>query len=159
VQRKWRLVLERAEKVKRRIEALGGRVGTREVDGVAEEAAVLRRGGILNGVKAEVWRSAPHDSEFLGEVFVDTQPELAKEQERADPVWKPVAAAGWEVVRVHGAGVRQGPGADCSVTAGLGSCLAHNERWGTTVSGVGVKWRVRMVLIVSSGRTRCTLKQ
>jgi len=127
-------VLERAEKVKRRIEELGGRVGALEVDAASEEAAVLRRGGSINGVKADVWRLPP-DREFTGPEFRDThQPELAQEQLRLDPSWAPLPPSAWTGLKGAHWCVRQGPGADCSVTAGLGACLAHNERWGTTVS-------------------------
>lgn len=131
IQRKWRLVLDRAEKVKRRIEELGGRVGVVEVDEAAEEAAVLRRGERMNGVQLGIWR-VPPDGEFVGERFVDDQPELAQEQIRLDPHWAELPPSAWEGSSSWN--VRQGPGADCSVTAGLGACLAHNSRWGGTVS-------------------------
>jgi calpain-7 len=143
IQRKWRLVLERAEKVKRRIEALGGRVGAQGLDEAAEEAAVVRRGGVVNGVQCGMWASG---GELSGEVdsggergvvlFRDSaQPELAAEQIRLEPSWTTLPDASWTTITTTGRWtVRQGPGADCSVTAGLGACLAHNERWGTTVS-------------------------
>ncbi|GMK56635.1 hypothetical protein CspeluHIS016_0304750 [Cutaneotrichosporon spelunceum] len=125
VQRKWRLVLERAEKVKRRIEGLGGRVGAASVDEDAEEAAVVRRGARVNGFTAAVWRT-PADFEYTGTVFRDTrQPDLAAEQLALSPEWAPLADTAWEARRGMWE-VRQGPGADCSVTAGLGACIAHN---------------------------------
>ncbi|TXT11061.1 hypothetical protein VHUM_01812 [Vanrija humicola] len=137
VSRKWRLVLERAEKVKRRVEELGGRVGSTEIDDEAEEAAVIRRGSRINGANAEVWRGPPPDREFTLSakegVFRDgLQPELAVEQLALDPEWAELPASAWEDVEASTSwAVRQGPGADCSITAGLGSSLAHNTRWGT----------------------------
>jgi hypothetical protein len=132
VQRKWRLVLERAEKVKRRIEGLGGRVGAASVDEEAEEAAVVRRGARINGFQAALWR-APPDFEFAGAVWSDArQPDLAAEQLALSPEWAPVPASAWDAPPGMWE-VRQGPGADCSVTAGLGACIAHNARWGTMV--------------------------
>ncbi|KLT45989.1 calpain-like protease palB/RIM13 [Cutaneotrichosporon oleaginosum] len=130
VQRKWRLVLERAEKVKKRIEGLGGRVGAASVDEEAEEAAVVRRGAVINGFKAEVWRTPP-DYEFTGAAWRDTrQPDLAAEQLALSPEWAPLPDSAWDAPPGMWE-VRQGPGADCSVTAGLGACIAHNARWGT----------------------------
>lgn len=133
VQRKWRLVLERAEKVKKRVEGLGSRVGAAGVDEEAEEAAVVRRGERINGFQASIWRGPPPDFEFSGAPFRDLrQPQLADEQIALGPEWAPLPPAMWEVEDGKWE-VRQGPGADCSVTAGLGACIAHNDRWGTKV--------------------------
>ncbi|BEI82526.1 hypothetical protein CcaverHIS002_0303940 [Cutaneotrichosporon cavernicola] len=130
IQRKWRLVLERAEKVKRRIEELGGRVGAASVDEAAEEAAVVRRGARVNGFTAECWRT-PAYFEYTGPVFIDTrQPDLALEQLALSPEWAALPDTMWDAPRGMWE-VCQGPGADCSVTAGLGACIAHNARWGT----------------------------
>lgn len=136
VQKKWRLVLERAEKVKRRIEELGGRVGTAAVDEEAGEAAVCRRGANMNGIVADIWRASPPDRDFQGETYRDSfHLELAEEQLANDPEWAELPASAWEQDDGSTAWeVKQGPGADCSVTAGLGACLAHNQRWGTSVS-------------------------
>ncbi|EKD04298.1 hypothetical protein A1Q2_01329 [Trichosporon asahii var. asahii CBS 8904] len=132
VTKKWRLVLERAEKVKKRITELGGRVGAAEIDDEAEEAAVCRRASRFNNVVAELWRAPPPDREFVGDRYRDqTQPELADEQLAHDPEWAEVSPSLWDLKGADWQ-VSQGPGADCSVTAGIGSCLAHNERWGTT---------------------------
>lgn len=134
VTKKWRLVLERAEKVKKRILELGGRVGAAEIDDEAEEAAVCRRASRFNNIVAEPWRAPPPDREFVGDRYRDlTQPELADEQLARDPEWEEVTPSLWDL-KGSDWQVSQGPGADCSVTAGIGSCLAHNQRWGTTVS-------------------------
>ena len=136
VKRKWRLVLERAEKVKRRIEELGGQVRKPEASDEGQEQAVLRRGIEINGIRAERW-SVPSDSAFSGATFTDPdgQPELAKEQEELSPEWIEPPRDTWGVqLRKHRWLVGQGPGADCSVVAGLCSCLEHNRRWNTTVS-------------------------
>lgn len=135
VQRKWKLVLERAEKVKRRVEELGGRVSNPEVADELEESAVLRRSSRINNVSAEAWRAAPPDREFSSSApFVDpAQPDLASEQLVLDPEWAELPRGAWDVSPSGHWEVRQGPGADCSVTAGLGACLSHNEKWGTKV--------------------------
>lgn len=127
-------MLERAEKVKKRVEGLGGKVGAAGVDEEAEEAAVLRRGARINGFQADVWRGCPPDFEFAGATFHDArQPQLADEQLALDPEWAPLPESMWKAEDGMWK-VRQGPGADCSVTAGLGACIAHNARWGTKVS-------------------------
>jgi len=133
--KRWRLVLERAEKVKKRIEDLGGHVGKVGAEDEVEEAAVVARGGNMNGVKLEIWRDpSPGALRAVGEA-VEVQPELAKEQEALDPEWAPLPASAWDTNLGQGKWVvRQGPGADCSVVAGLGACLEHNSRWNTSVS-------------------------
>lgn len=133
--KRWRLVLERAEKVKKRIEDLGGHVGKVGAEDEVEEAAVVARGGNMNGVKLEIWRDpSPGALDTVGEA-VEVQPELAKEQEALDPEWAPVPSGAWDTnLGRHKWVVRQGPGADCSVVAGLGACLEHNRRWNTSVS-------------------------
>lgn len=126
-------MLERAEKVKKRIIELGGRVGAAEVDDDAEEAAVFRRASRFNNIVAEPWIGPPSDREFLGERYQDrAEPDLADEQIAHDPEWADGPPSSW-ALKGSDWQVRQGPGADCSVTAGIGSCLAHNARWGTTV--------------------------
>lgn len=102
VTKKWRLVLERAEKVKKRILELGGRVGAAETDDEAEEAAVCRRASRFNNVVAEPWRAPPPDREFVGDRYRDlTQPELADEQLAHDPEWAEVTPSLWEIGRAH----------------------------------------------------------
>jgi len=134
IKKKWRLVLERAEKVKKRIEDLGGHVGKVGAGDEAEEEAIRVRGGLMNGIKLDLW-SAPSSSAFKGSRVVENQPELAKEQEEMDPEWADVDDAAWgQGLTEERWLVRQGPGADCSVVAGLGACLDHNRRFGTRVS-------------------------
>ena len=89
----------------------------------------------MNGVKLEIWREpSPGALRAVGEA-VEVQPELAKEQEALDPEWAPVPTGAWDInPGRHKWVVRQGPGADCSVVAGLGACLEHNRRWNTSVS-------------------------
>jgi len=132
--KRWRLVLERAEKVKKRIEDLGGHVGKVGAGDEVEEEAVMTRGGVMNGVKLDSWRE-PSASTFRTPVeALERQPELAKEQEALDPEWAPVNPSSWDIELGQSKWVvRQGPGADCSVVAGLGACLEHNRRWNTTV--------------------------
>lgn len=136
VQKKWRLVLERAEKVKKRVDELGGRVGAPEVTDELEEAAVRRRAATVNRIVADVWRTPP-DREFTSNTHYRdaVQPELAQQQIKLDPEWAELPEEAWTGPSTGRWEVRQGPGADCSVTAGIGACLAHNARWGTTVSG------------------------
>lgn len=134
IKKRWRLVLERAEKVKKRIEDLGGHVGKVGAGDEAEEQAIRIRGGLTNGVKLDLW-SAPSSSMFKGMKAVESQPELAKEQEAMDPEWAEMDPAAWDQhLTTDRWLVRQGPGADCSVVAGVGACLDHNRRFGTTVS-------------------------
>lgn len=135
VKKKWRLVLERAEKVRKRIEELGGHVGKAPVSDEGEEEVIKRRGGSLNGLELDFW-SNPSGRQFSGEIYrEDEQPELAKEQEDLRPVWKEVSPHSWEVEMKKDERwfVRQGPGADCSVVAGFEACLEYNRRWGQNV--------------------------
>lgn len=145
VKRKWRLVLERAEKVKKRVEELGGKVGKSEVGDEGEEAAVVRRGGRVNGIEIEEWRGVPSDREFalhgragggFDPPFVGLKPELAQEQIAAGVEWASTNPSSWHSVLPAGQRcvVTQGTGADCSVVAGMSVCLEHDRRWGTNVS-------------------------
>lgn len=135
IKKKWRLVLERAEKVKKRIEDLGGHVGKVGVGDEVEEEAIVRRGGHVNGSNLDLW-SEPRSSTFAGKGGeVGHQPELAKEQEALDPEWAEVDVGAWDEKLGEGRRViRQGPGADCSVVAGFGACLEHDRDWGTKVT-------------------------
>ena len=129
VKKKWRLVLERAEKVKKRIESLGGHVGKIEVSDDVEEEKIIARGGHINGFNLDLWTDGRID--YGGPVV---QPELAREQTDLDPEWATVEDEEWDVdLSKERWVVRQGPGADCSVVAGFGACLEHNRRWGTSV--------------------------
>lgn len=135
IKRKWRLVLERAEKVKNRIEELGGQVGKVGIGDEGEEEAVRRRGGRMNGVDLDRW-SLPSNGEFelgRGVYRAESQPDLAVERDTV--VWREVDEKAWTVVvgEEERWMVNQGAGADCSVVAGLGVCLEHNRRWGTKV--------------------------
>lgn len=137
VKRKWRLVLERAEKVKNRIEVLGGQVGRVGVGDEGEEEAVRRRGGRMNGVDVPKWViPTERDFESRGEMFKAViQPDLTPEK-RVEVEWAEIGMEGWEVDlgKKERWVINQGAGADCSVVAGLGVCLEHNRRWGTNVS-------------------------
>ncbi|KAK1920912.1 calpain-like protease palB/RIM13 [Papiliotrema laurentii] len=128
IKKKWRLVLERAEKVKRRIEDLGGHVGKVGVSDEVEEEAILHRGGVMNGVHLDMW--TPGLIRYEGDI---AQPELAEEQEELGPEWADVDPATWSISTSNEWVVRQGHGADCSVVAGFGACLEHNRRWGTSL--------------------------
>jgi calpain-7 len=142
IKKKWRLVLERAEKVKNRIEELGGVVGKVGVGDEDEEGSILRRGGIINGVTTQLWRE-PGTADFAltksGEVWRDVrQPVLATEQVDQDAVWTLVDEREWEVKSSTKERwlVRQGPGADCSFVAGLGVSMEHDKRWKTQVNPI-----------------------
>lgn len=128
-------MLERAEKVKKRIEDLGGHVGKAEAGDEVEEEAIMVRGGVMNGVKLDTWMEPSSSTFRIPGGAPEMQPELAKEQEALDPEWAPINPQSWNVeLGKEKWVVRQGPGADCSVVAGLGACLEHNRRWDTTVS-------------------------
>lgn len=139
IKKKWRLVLERAEKVKGRIEALGGQVGRANIGDEGVEDSIRRRGGSLNEITAPLWRE-PSDWEFqLGKegAFRDgSQPQLDKGQLALDPEWAEVLPEAWIDLGNQDPRwiLRQGPGADCSIVAGMGVCVEHNRRWKTTVS-------------------------
>lgn len=137
IKKKWRLVLERAEKVKKRAEELGGHVGRAGMGDEGEEAAVVRRAGRLHGIETELWR-IPSDREFVGEPWRGVQPELAEEQIKLRAEWAETPREAWKAQMDKGRRwvVRQGVGADCSVVAGLGVCLEHDRRWGTSVSAL-----------------------
>jgi len=132
-------VLERAEKVKRRVEEFGGQVGRAEIGDEGEEGAARRRGGVMNGVQIDMWVEPSEREWSIGKegVFRDSrQPELADEQKALNAEWAELPTSTWDVdeekhIRLI---VQQGPGADCSVVAGLGVCIEHNRKWGTTVS-------------------------
>lgn len=140
VKKKWRLVLERAEKVKKRVEDLGGKVGKSEVGDEGEEAAVRRRGGRINAVDVDEWRGSPSNRDFAlpagGTPYLGLRPELAQEQLEAGVEWVPAPTGGWDGEQADKEvryAVTQGVGADCSVVAGTSVCLEHNRRWGTSV--------------------------
>lgn len=138
IKRKWRLVLERAEKVKHRIEELGGQVGKVGVGDEGEEEAVKRRGGRMNGIDLERWPiPSKKDFEIRGEGIyrADSQPDFP-DLPGDEVEWAEADKEGWDVRMREGERwvVHQGAGADCSVVAGLGVCLEHNRRWGTKVS-------------------------
>lgn len=140
IKKKWRLVLERAEKVKKRVEELGGKVGKSEIGDEGEEAAVRRRGGRINGVDVVEWQGLPSDREFAllpgGAPYVGLRPELAQEQLEAGVEWVPAPLESWDRGGIDKKAryvATQGVGADCSVVAGTSVCLEHNRRWGTSV--------------------------
>ena len=137
VKKKWRLVLERAEKVKRRIEELGGQVGKASIGDEGQEAALIRDGGRINGVYMEAW-TQPADWEFVldkGGSFRDPhQPSLPADQEEGAEWAEPSPALWTRAATDDAVVVRQGVGADCSVSAGLTACLNHNRRWASSVS-------------------------
>jgi calpain-7 len=132
IKKRWRLILERAEKVKKRIEDLGGQVGKVEISDEAEENAILRRSGHVNGLDLELWKE-PSRRDFDGEAYKEArQPDMPN----VDVEWKQPSDDAWEALIPEDEiwTVKQGSGADCSVSAGLGVCLAHNRRWRTRVS-------------------------
>jgi len=67
---------------------------------------------------------------------VSRQPELSDEQKSLNAEWADSISSSWDVKLDQETqwSVKQGPGADCSVVAGLGVCLEHNRKWSTTVS-------------------------
>ena len=126
----------RAEKVKQRIESLGGKVGKVEIGDEGVEAAVKRRSGLINGLQLSEWTGEPSSREFQtssknGAYREDVQPEMPD----VDVEWTKIEDKEWECMIGPGERwtVRQGTGADCSVSAGLGVCIEHNRTWHTTV--------------------------
>jgi hypothetical protein len=130
IKKRWRLVLERAEKVKKRIEDLGGHVGKVDPGDEGLESAVVRRGGLMNGLKLDQWTGPPTRG-FDGEVYREKEPDMPD----VDVVWRDIDEAEWEppVNKDEAWIVRQGTGADCSVAAGLGVSLEHDRLWGSKV--------------------------
>lgn len=147
IKKRWRLVLERAEKVKRRIESLGGQVGKVEAGDEGVEAAVARRSGAINGLQLDEWRGDPPDTWFEGE---DGQFREEREPDMpdVDVIWQEVDRGAWDIDmgKVERWTVRQGTGADCSVAAGLGVCIEHNRLWDTKVSCITIphEWCERL---------------
>lgn len=140
IKKKWRLVLDRAEKVKSKIEELGGQVGRVDTGDEGVEAEILERGGRMNGLALEKWEE-PYAREFEcakgreGERYRDKrQTELAQDQIDLGAEWAEVSAEAWaegekEKQAEGRIVVTQGAGADCSVVAGMTVCLEHNRRW------------------------------
>jgi calpain-7 len=131
IRKKWRLVLERAEKVKKRIEGLGGQVAKIDPGDEGTENAVVRRGGLMNGCKLDLWHE-PSPREFEGSEYREVkEPDMPD----VDVVWKDIGKEEWacDVGREDVWTVRQGTGADCSVAAGLGVSLEHNRLWDSKV--------------------------
>lgn len=123
--------MERAEKVKKRIESLGGQVAKIDPGDEGPEAAVIRRGGYMNGIKLDEWRE-PNPREFEGAEYRDVkEPDMPD----VDVVWKDIGREEWDcdVGKEEVWTVRQGTGADCSVAAGLGVSLEHNRLWDSRV--------------------------
>ena len=136
IKKKWRLLLERAEKVKRRIETLGDQAGKAAVNDAIQEEGIFRRSGRINGCECEVWVE-PNQADFepgdepyketswmdrtIGGHDVDF---VRAAPEAWENEWGPIAR--WMAV--------QGIGEDCSIAAVLGACLEHNRRHGSTVS-------------------------
>ena len=95
------------------------------------ENAVVRRGGLMNGCKLDLWIE-PAAREFEGDDFREKEePDMPD----VDVVWRDIGREEWEI----DAGkeevwtVRQGTGADCSVAAGLGVSLEHDRLWDSKV--------------------------
>ncbi|WVW79913.1 hypothetical protein I302_101883 [Kwoniella bestiolae CBS 10118] len=132
IRKKWRLVLERAEKIKNRIESLGGQVGKVEIGDEGEESAVIRRGSRINNIECPVWTGEPRDSEFRGEKFIDDrQPDLAEEQLIHQPRWRDVPIQSWTENGQEDRWIlKQGPVSDCSVVAAMGVGLEHDRQFG-----------------------------
>lgn len=166
IRKRWRLVLGRAEKVKQRIEQLGGKVGKVDVGDEGLEAAVKRRAGAINGLQLPESTSEPSPREFEASAKADgvryregTEPEMPE----VDVEWTEIDDDEWDYVMrpEERWTVRQGTGADCSVAAGLGVCIEHNRTWNTNVSNLieadtahGVRgicsWVARFQLTLSS---------
>ncbi|OCF58147.1 calpain-like protease palB/RIM13 [Kwoniella mangroviensis CBS 10435] len=138
IRKKWRLVLERAEKIKYRIESLGGQVGKVEIGDEGEESAVLRRGSRINNLELPLWTGEPSGSEFREDRFIDDrQPELAEEQLKYNPIWKEVPVEAWSSDKDGDRWVlKQGPVSDCSVVAAMGVGLEHDRRFGNGLNKV-----------------------
>lgn len=138
IRKRWRLVLSRAEKVKQRIEQLGGKVGKVDIGDEGLEAAVKRRAGLINGIQLLEWTEpTPREFELSSKgsgmgYKEDVQPEMPD----VDVEWTEIPENEWEcVIKAQERWtVRQGTGADCSVAAGLGVCIEHNRTWNTNVS-------------------------
>ncbi|WWD16725.1 hypothetical protein CI109_101156 [Kwoniella shandongensis] len=133
IKKRWRLVLDRAEKIKSRVEQLGGQVGKAEVGDAGEEAAILRRGGKVNGLDLPFWVE-PKESWFVGEHEYrdEVQPELAEEQIKAQAEWRELPVDTWDQnSEEDGFSMRQGPIGDCSVVVAIGVKLQHNKDFGT----------------------------
>lgn len=129
-------MLERAEKVKSRIEQLGGHVAKAEMGDEGEEVAVLRRGSLINGVAVELWRP-PGDRFDAGEWYREAvQPESAAAQLDMDPEWKDIQPSSWQQQASNESDwvMRQGPVSDCSIVAAMGVGVKHGEQFGTAVS-------------------------
>ena len=105
-----------------------------------EEDIIRQRGSVINGISTRIW-PAPHDGvselDTEWEPFMDgTQPDIPATASSSNVNWHGMSSACWEskpTARERWV-VRQGPGADCSVVAGLSVCLEHNRRWRSRVS-------------------------
>ena len=133
-------MLERAEKVKRQIESLGGYVGKGLMADDGEEEIIRQRGSTINGTSTRLW-SDPDLGEFesstdWAESVHDSQPDVPALASGSKVDWHGMASVSWDSKPREKECwvVRQGPGADCSVVAGLSVCLEHNRRWGMRVS-------------------------
>ena len=118
--------------MKKRIEDLGGQVAKIDPGDEGLENAVIRRGGLMNGVKLDLWLEPSH-WEFEGSEYREAvEPDMPD----VDVEWKDLAKEDWEydVGKDEIWTVRQGTGADCSVAAGLGVSLEHNRVWDSKVS-------------------------
>jgi hypothetical protein len=124
--------------VKQRIEQLGGKVGKVEIGDEGLEAAVKRRSGLINGLQLPEWTDpSPREFEIKakenGQGYREgKQPEMPD----VDVRWTEIEEKEWDcaIKPEERWTVRQGTGADCSVAAGLGVCIAHNRLWDTKVS-------------------------
>ncbi|WWC87652.1 uncharacterized protein L201_002542 [Kwoniella dendrophila CBS 6074] len=133
IKRKWRLVLERAEKIKGKIENLGSQVGRVEITDQGEELAILRRSSKVNGIDIPLWTSEPCKNEFQSiEKFIDDrQPELAEEQLKHNPLWKEIPPDCWDTKYSDNSSwiLKQGPVSDCSVVVALGVRLEYDKQF------------------------------
>ncbi|ORX36377.1 hypothetical protein BD324DRAFT_651615 [Kockovaella imperatae] len=138
IRKKWRLVLERAEKVKKKIESLGGSVGKALMTDEGEEEKIKARSSTLNGIKAEIWEGHGIQAELRDtKPYIDgLQPELTDEAAKLDHSWhaQPDSHWGRDINKTDRWVARQGLGADCSVVAALSGCMEHNRKWGTNLA-------------------------
>ncbi|KAL7419785.1 cysteine protease [Cryptotrichosporon argae] len=127
VKKKMRLVLERAEKVKTRLAALGAPAGRVEV-GAGEEDEIVRRSARVNGRELPRW-AEPGAREFEGAMWEQSMVDTPRD---AEVTWgEPMGEWG----RRKGKWVvRQGRTADCSVAVALAGCWEHDRRWDSTLA-------------------------
>ena len=135
--KRWKMVLDRADKLKKAIESRGGAVGRVAAGDEGREAEVRRKGGIVNGIQLGEWSGPPRAA--TEKAWIDPQPPaLSPAQVGLDADWRrvtwPSGSIKGKEVAVGDMEIEQGPGADCSVVAALAVCVGHNCRFKSSVS-------------------------